>query len=480
MDDPGMPNRGQGPVTFADRGALEFQGSTPMANQPPLARLTATPASGTARLAVQLDASASSDADGHVVSYRFDFGDGSGTGPQASAVASHTYDAGHWTASVTVTDDKGATAAATAAVTVNAPAANVPPTAALTVRPASGMAPLDVHASANNSSDPDGQIVSYRFDFGDGTRVGPQASPEAKHTYAAGHWTARVDVTDDRGATSSASAAVNATSPPSNLVANGTFEASASGWAATGGASMRRAIGGHTGGYSLVVAAPLLGLSSYGVTDQPDWVQVTAGVGTRYHVRAWVRAELGVGLASLVVREFDATGASFTTRSTSLVLGLGWAALDVDVATRFDRSALDLAIVNAPSVGATAFRVDDVSIVEGGAAPASTSALADDAPGPATADDPFMAPGVHPNPMRADGARIVFSTGAPGVAAIAIFDLAGRVVRRLAGNANAAAGAQAVAFDGRGDDGRRLPGGVYYYEVRAPGASAHGRLVIVE
>jgi hypothetical protein len=37
-----------------------------------------------------------------------------------------------------------------------------------------------------------------------------------------------------------------------------------------------------------------------------------------------------------------------------------------------------------------------------------------------------------------------------------------------------------VVFDGRDDDGRRLPGGVYYYQVRTAGALTHGRLVIVE
>jgi hypothetical protein len=107
---------------------------------------------------------------------------------------------------------------------------------------------------------------------------------------------------------------VSASSPPSNLVGNPSFEASTTGWAGTGEASVRRVAGGHTGGYSLLASAPLLGLSSYGATDFPDWVQRTAGVGTRYHVRAWVRAELGVGLASLSVREWVAGGGTFTTR----------------------------------------------------------------------------------------------------------------------------------------------------------------------
>src|SRR5207244_10741567 len=85
---------------------------------------------------------------------------------------------------------------------------NQPPTAALTVTPSSGTEPLSVRADASGSSDPDGTIVSYRFDFGDGTVVGPQPGTMATHTYAAGNWTASVLVTDSGGATATKSVAV--------------------------------------------------------------------------------------------------------------------------------------------------------------------------------------------------------------------------------------------------------------------------------
>jgi PKD repeat protein len=248
MDDPGMPNQGLGPVTYADRGALEFTGSTPVANQPPVARLTATPSSGTAPLSVTLNASASSDPDGHVVSYSFEFGDGARVGPQSTATAQHTYAAGTRTARVTVTDDKGATATASATVTVTQPAANQPPVARLTASPSSGTAPLAVKLDASASSDADGSIVSYRFDFGDGSSAGPQSSSVASHTYGAGNWTAKVTVADDKGAAATAFASVSVSSPPSNLVGNGTFEAGTTGWAPTGGASIQRVSGGHSGG----------------------------------------------------------------------------------------------------------------------------------------------------------------------------------------------------------------------------------------
>src|SRR5438093_794963 len=73
-DDPATANTGRGSITYADRGALEFQPTA--GNQPPVARLTVTPSSGTAPLQVTANASASSDADGAITSYRFDFGDG--------------------------------------------------------------------------------------------------------------------------------------------------------------------------------------------------------------------------------------------------------------------------------------------------------------------------------------------------------------------------------------------------------------------
>ena len=208
VDDPATPNTGRGSITYADRGALEFQPTA--GNQPPVARLTVTPSSGTAPLTVSADASASSDPDGTIASYRFDFGDGTVVGPQPGSTATHTYAAGQWTCTVTVTDNNGATGSASAIVTVSSP--NQAPVARLTVVPSTGIAPLPVVASGVGSSDPDGSIVSYRFDFGDGTVVGPQSLPTAAHTYAAGRWICTLVVTDNGGATGSASVVVTVSS----------------------------------------------------------------------------------------------------------------------------------------------------------------------------------------------------------------------------------------------------------------------------
>ena len=53
-------------------------------------------------------------------------------------------------------------------ITVTTPA-NLSPIASFTATPTNGDAPLEVDFDASNSTDPDGNIVSYAWDFGDGT-----------------------------------------------------------------------------------------------------------------------------------------------------------------------------------------------------------------------------------------------------------------------------------------------------------------------
>jgi serine protease len=91
----------------------------PDPNDPPTARFDLTPASAPAPATISFDAGASSDPDGTITGYDWAFGDGStGTGARTS----HVYDAeGDYTAVLTVTDDAGATATASAILSVSAP-----------------------------------------------------------------------------------------------------------------------------------------------------------------------------------------------------------------------------------------------------------------------------------------------------------------------------------------------------------------------
>jgi hypothetical protein len=83
---------------------------------------------------------------------------------------------------------------------------NRPPYAYFVYWPDEGYAPLAVAFDASSSSDPDGQSLTYRWEFGDGyTAHGVTVT----HTYSsAGTYTARLYVGDTMGETSSAWAQV--------------------------------------------------------------------------------------------------------------------------------------------------------------------------------------------------------------------------------------------------------------------------------
>src|SRR5438876_5474600 len=101
-------------------------------NQAPVARATATPASGYAPLSVSFSSALSSDSDGSIQSYSWLFGDGT---TSTLANPSHTYSTkGNYTATLVVTDNGGLSSpAATVAITVN----NQPPVPSATATPTS-------------------------------------------------------------------------------------------------------------------------------------------------------------------------------------------------------------------------------------------------------------------------------------------------------------------------------------------------------
>jgi len=106
-----------------------------------------------------------------------------------------------------------------ATYTVVGDAANRPPLAVLTATPTSGFAPLTVNFSGAGSSDPDScdSVVSYTFDFGDGTAPVTQTGSTISHTYnAAGTYNAKLSVTDSFGAqnTNVASVTIQVSAPP--------------------------------------------------------------------------------------------------------------------------------------------------------------------------------------------------------------------------------------------------------------------------
>lgn len=182
----GAPN--QSPIANAGVGYLTSEG-TPMA----------------------LDASASTDSDGTIVSFAWDFdGDGIFDDAVGSTPVFLTADSGATTVHVQVTDDDGATAIAAAVVDVQ----NVAPTANAggDYSAELGM-PLKLSAAA--STDPGADIESYSWDLdGDGVYE-TQGASVSFDTSVAGSFVAELLVTDLDGASDTSSANILVSEAPS-------------------------------------------------------------------------------------------------------------------------------------------------------------------------------------------------------------------------------------------------------------------------
>ena len=183
---------------FTELGTGCGDGNGP-SNTPPAAAFTPT--------CVLLDctfADGSTDADGQVTAYTWDFGDKTAAAITKDAV--HTYStANTYTVRLTVTDNDGATGDLTHSVLVHAPA-NMPPSAAFT-NSCAGLA----CSFTGLGSDDDGTVVGFHWDFGDGAIA---ATQNATHAYAsAGTYAVELTVTDDGGATSTISQPVTVTTP---------------------------------------------------------------------------------------------------------------------------------------------------------------------------------------------------------------------------------------------------------------------------
>ena len=162
------------------------------------ARFEVSPESGYPPLSVVFDASGSSSSEWLIRSYLWDFGDGT-TG--SGAVAEHIYaEKGTYTVTLTVVDASGHRGTAQKPVH----ALNRIPHARFTAQPYQPPRDHPVRFDATGSYDDDGEIVSYAWDFGDGTQaegaIVEHVFPEQRVKY-----TVVLTVTDDDGVSNSTS-----------------------------------------------------------------------------------------------------------------------------------------------------------------------------------------------------------------------------------------------------------------------------------
>lgn len=375
-------------VSFDRIVAMDPDAATPTGNTAPTAAFTHTKTG----LKVDVDGSGSTDADGTVASYAWQFGDAAGS-TATGATASHTYSApGTYTVRLTVTDDDGATATVTHDVTVNAPAVNAPPTAAFTSTPTG----LAVAVDGRSSTDSDGTISSYAWAFGD-PAGGTASGATATYTYAsAGTYTVSLTVTDDDGATATKTAEVTVTAPPAGgalfadtfaRTANGGWGTSDSGapWT-TRGASSRFSVGGGVGtlsvgaGTALYADTPVIDSTSTRLSGSFTIDKVNEGmyvgvvarrVGTtQWLVRARVAADgtvklnvlrgdsVSVGAAVVPAGLTIAAGQTYRfevdtkTTTTTSIAGKFWNAADTKpTAWQIERSDATAALQGAGSAG---------------------------------------------------------------------------------------------------------------------------------
>lgn len=210
-----------GAYVLSNTGYFDLQ------NAPPVTYLRANPTSGGAPLDVTLSPSRingpvlefSFDPNQFpLVEYRYDFED-DGTDDLVmfdSNNVNHQYVARQATVCrLTCVDLDGATSSATVTITPG----NNAPTAQINAVPAAGPVPLQVSFDAQGSTDIDGSIVKYEWDFdGDGTfDLDSGAGNKVSRYYNfQGSYDAAVRVTDNDGATDTASITVDAQAPNGN------------------------------------------------------------------------------------------------------------------------------------------------------------------------------------------------------------------------------------------------------------------------
>ncbi len=235
-------------VTDNNGGTATTTQALTVSNRAPTASFTATPNPVPTGTAVTFNGSASSDPDGTIAKYEWDF-DGNGTyETDAGSTASTTKtfaNAGNVTVGLRVTDNLGLTATTTKAVTVQ----NRAPVASFTATPNPVTVNTAASFNASTSADPDGTVTKYEWDLdGNGsyeTNTGATATTTKTFT-TSGDRTIGLRVTDNAGATGTTTVVLKVQSNYSNVVSATPGLIDYWRMAETSGTSFADGVGGHT------------------------------------------------------------------------------------------------------------------------------------------------------------------------------------------------------------------------------------------
>ena len=190
-------------VTDSIGAKSEDTGIVNVINRNPIANFTVSPTNISIQDMVNIT-DASSDLDGTIDSWFWDFGDGINSTSQNTT---HTFtQKGEWQVTLTVIDNDGAENSITQTVTV----INLQPEACFECNTTSIQTDMDIQFT-DNSTDPENNPVSWLWNFGDGNTSEIQ---NPTHKYAtAGDYNVTLTVMDDENATSTFTMTVSVTEP---------------------------------------------------------------------------------------------------------------------------------------------------------------------------------------------------------------------------------------------------------------------------
>ncbi len=206
-----QPNAAAGPRTISVStlaGKGELNGTfTVAANRAPQAVFTADPPNANKGVEIRFDGSNSTDPDGTIQLFQWDFGDSSTAEGQ---VVTHEYSSsGNFTVTLTVTDNLSSKGNTTRQVQIEN---KIPPVAHLNVQPQEGSTNTLFEFDGSTSTDGDGTIREYLWEFGDGSE---KSGARVTHKFSSkGDFSVRLTVTDNDGLESSRDKEVSITGQP--------------------------------------------------------------------------------------------------------------------------------------------------------------------------------------------------------------------------------------------------------------------------
>jgi PKD repeat protein len=181
-------------LTVTDEWKATGTTTVPVTVTEPSGNVAPTPTFKTSCLALTCSVSSTGTVDsntGDVITYSWNWGDGTPPSSGATPVAHRYAQAGEYTITLTATDGWGRSARTTRVVTRTEPVDNAAPTAAFS----SACSGLVCQMNSNATSDPNGDQLIYSWAWGDNTAGGTTANPS--HTYAgAGTYTITLTVRD--------------------------------------------------------------------------------------------------------------------------------------------------------------------------------------------------------------------------------------------------------------------------------------------